>query len=421
VDNSNPLRLLSRRGFFWLEQILGIWDLAVNSGHRYQRGFSVMGFPFFFAQTVDPPPSVPAPAGDLLNGFEQLIIDTFRSAVDSVFRSDQYTLWVALVTVLASWLFFNRLIVDFAKGFLTGKGSLKNIIQTTALMFFNFFLVLNPKIIGEAVFSLFEFLMAVGNGFILGPTGQSLDLTGEIGQVAQSMADASGVNAFNAMYGIAWLLVAIATTLLCVLYFVHLIMAFFQIYIIFPLLLRFGQTGLFMKETQGWFYSLVGSALEQLLIPLLGKLSIGVTFLLMDILFKRISAQQGVAVVQNVANNLETIMTFVFLLAMGLVLQFNVPKLAKIFGISASGAAKDIAGTGAAAGLFIAALKPAIGIAKLPISAPAGAVRGALGVPAKIRRAQADVRTVRQTTAWVKSKFVPKSQNQPGPRTPRPD
>jgi hypothetical protein len=382
-----------------------------------------MGFPFFFAQTVDPPPPVPAPAGDLLNGFEQLIIDTFRSAVDSVFRSDQYTLWVALVTVLASWLFFNRLIVDFAKGFLTGKGSLKNIIQTTALMFFNFFLVLNPKIIGEAVFSLFEFLMAVGNGFILGPTGQSLDLTGEIGQVAQSMADASGINVMNVIYGIAWLLVAIAVTLLCVLYFVHLTMAFFQIYIIFPLLLRFGQTGLFMKETQGWFYSLIGSALEQLLIPLLGKLSIGITFLLMDILFKRISAQQGTPLVQNIANGMETIMTFVLLVSIGLVLQFNVPKLAKIAGISASGAAKDIAGTGAASGLFIAALKPAIGIAKLPISAPVGAAKGVLGAGPRLRRASQDFAETKQFAGnafrGIRSKFSPRSP-QPGPRTPRP-
>lgn len=137
----------------------------------------------------------------------------------------------------------------------------------------------------------------------------------------------------------------------------------------------------------------------------------------MDILFKRISAQQGTPLVQNIANGMETIMTFVLLVSIGLVLQFNVPKLAKIAGISASGAAKDIAGTGAAAGLFIAALKPAIGILKLPISAPVGAVKATTRTFAAGRQAKQFTNNVSQRVSQsVRSKFGPR-----GPRTPRPE
>jgi hypothetical protein len=376
-----------------------------------------MGY-FLLAQTTPPPP-VPAPATDLFSGFEQTILDAFRTSLDTIYRSDQYTLWVAFATVLASWLFFNRLIIDFAKGFLSGKGSLKNILVTTALMFFNFFLVMNPKVIGESVFSTFEFLMGVANGFIIGPAGQSLDLTGMIDQMARSMTDATGINPANLMYALTWLLVALATVLLAVIYFVHLVLALFQIYVIFPSFLRFAQAGLFMKETQGWFYTLLGAALEQMLIPLLGKLAISITFNLMDILFLKISAQNGGGFTQFVANNLEVIMAFVFLLAMGILFQLSVPKLAKLAGVSASGAAKDISGASAAAGLFIAALKPAVGIAKLPITAPKAAFKS---TGRTIGNLKGGINNVSRTFSSVKSrvsKFGPKEK--PGPRTPRPE
>jgi hypothetical protein len=382
-----------------------------------------MGLPLLvLAQTTAPPP-VPAPAIDLFSGFEQTILDAFRTSLDTIYRSDQYTLWVAFTTVLASWLFFNRLIIDFAKGFLSGKGSLKTIIMTTALMFFNFFLVMNPKVIGEVGFSIFEFLMGVANGFIIGPAGQSLDLTGMIDQMARSMTDASGINPFNIMYCLTWLLVALATVLLAVIYFVHLVLALFQIYVIFPAFLRFAQAGLFMKETQGWFYTLLGAVLEQMLIPLLGKLAISITFNLMDILFQKISAQNGGGLAQGIANNLEVIMAFVFLLAMGILFQLSVPKLAKLAGVSASGAAKDISGASAAAGLFIAALKPAIGIAKLPISAPVGAAKGAIKLGPNFRRTKADFAETRQMAGnayqGIRSRFAPRNPP-PGPRTPKP-
>jgi len=376
-----------------------------------------MGY-FLLAQTTPPPP-VPAPATDLFSGFEQTILDAFRTSLDTIYRSDQYTLWVAFATVLASWLFFNRLIIDFAKGFLSGKGSLKNIIVTTALMFFNFFLVMNPKVIGEAVFSTFEFLMGVANGFIIGPAGQSLDLTGMIDQMAQSMTDATGINPANLMYALTWLLVALATVLLAVIYFVHLVLALFQIYVIFPSFLRFAQAGLFMKETQGWFYTLLGAALEQMLIPLLGKLAISITFNLMDILFLKISAQNGGGFTQFVANNLEVIMAVVFLLGMGILLQLSVPKIAKLAGISASGAAKDISGASAAAGLFIAALKPAAGIAKLPISAPIGTAKGTYRAYQNVKGGYKNVSRTFSSIKSRVSKFGPKEK--PGPRTPRPE
>jgi hypothetical protein len=371
---------------------------------------------FLFAQTP-PPQSVPTPATDLFNGFESLIIDSFANAVNTVFRSEQYTLWVAVVTVIASWLFFNRLLIDFSKGLLTGKGSLKDMVLTTALMFFNFFLVLNPKPVGEFVFSMFEYMMAIGNGFILNVAGQSLDLSGEIGTVAQSMGNASGINALNIMTGISWLLVAIGTTFLAAIYYVHLIMAFFQIYIVFPMFLRFGQSGLFMKETQGWFYSLLTSALEQMFIPLLGKLSIGITFLFMQAIFDKINAQQGTFGAQNVANGIETVMAFIFLLMLGIVFQLNVPKLAKLAAISASGAASNsISAAAGAAGLFSAAFKPALGIAKLPVTAPVAAVKGGISAVSRTKNAWSAGSAIGGAAIrGIKSKFGPK-----GPATPEP-
>lgn len=366
-------------------------------------------FPEVFAQTT------PTPAGDLLSGMDLLIKSTFRSAVDSIFHSNQYTLWVAFVTVIACWLFLINLASQFAKAMLSQReGILKGMILTTALMMMNMFVLINPRIVGEFIFSSFEFLLAVGNGFILGPVGQSLDLTGEIDKVVQAMVGAVGFDVMNVLYGLCWILVALATICLSVIYFVHLVIAFFYLYIVFPALLRFGLSGLFTKQTEGWVYGMLSLALEQMLIPLFGKLSIGLTFLLMEALFAKISEQQGGGVPgsQNVVNSLEVIMGFIFILTVGILLQLRVPTLAKIAGVSASGAARDIVGSSSGFGSILGAAFTAMGVAKAPITIPKGAISA---TKATISGGRASRQMFNSSVSTVRSKFAPV-----GPRPEQP-
>jgi len=224
---------------------------------------------------------------------------------------------------------------------------------------------------------------------VFGVANQGLDILGNATKIAKLGAQAAGFDPLGITQAFLWLIIVLGITLMMAIYALHIVDALIQLNVILPFFARMAAAGMMTKATSGWFWSVVNAALEQMLKPIIGKLFIWFIFTLMTLI------ADGVLQANNPFYSSFTaiIVSFLFCIFMGIILQLRVPAISKVLAIGSSGAVRDIAGAGFAAASLATAYAVYTG-GKFVGAAAGGAARGALGAAGAAARVPGDVRTV---------------------------
>jgi hypothetical protein len=248
---------------------------------------------------------------------------------------------------------------------------------------------MNPYFIVGIFQGFYSLISVLADQTVFGVANQGLDILGNATNIAKLGAQAAGFDPLGITQAFLWLLIVLGITLMMAIYALHIVDALIQLNVILPFFARMAAAGMMTKATSGWFWSVVNSALEQMLKPIIGKLFIWFVFVLMTLI------ADGVQQANNpfYTNFIAIIFSFVFCIFMGIILQLRVPAISKVLAIGSSGAIRDIAGAGFAAASLATAYAIYTG-GKFAGAAAGGAARSALGAARAAGRVPGDVRTV---------------------------
>ena len=344
--------------------------------------------------------------GDFIGNIKVFIEDIVSQAANGLFNSAFFQSWENIWILFTAWAFLFRIIWSAIRGFYLPGGSIfRNLIVETAKGIFIVFIVLNPYIFVGIFQGFYSLISVLADQTVFGVANQGLDILGNATKIAKLGADAAGFDPLGIVQAFLWLLIVIGIILMMAIYALHIVDALIQLNVILPFFARMAAAGMMTKATSGWFWSVVNSALEQMLKPIIGKLFIWFIFTLMTLI------ADGVLQANNpfYSSTMAIIFSFLFCIFMGIILQLRVPATSKVLAIGSSGAIRDIAGAGFAAASLATAYTLYTG-GKIVGGAVGGAARGAVGaagaaartagrVPGDVRTAGAGFNAYRNTRA----------------------
>jgi hypothetical protein len=328
--------------------------------------------------------------GDFIGSIKVYIEDIVAQAGNGLLNSPFFNSWENIWILFAAWAFLFKIIWSAIRGFYLPNGSIfKNLVVETAKGIFIVFIVMNPYFIVGLFQGFYSLISVLADQTVFGVANQGLDILGNATNIAKLGAQAAGFDPLGITQAILWLLIVLGITLMMAIYALHIVDALIQLNVILPFFARMAAAGMMTKATSGWFWSVVNSALEQMLKPIIGKLFIWFVFVLMTLI------ADGVQQANNpfYTSTMAIIFSFVFCIFMGIILQLRVPAISKVLAIGSSGAIRDIAGAGFAAASLATAYAIYTG-GKFTGAAAGGAARGALGAARAAGRVPGDVRTV---------------------------
>jgi hypothetical protein len=328
--------------------------------------------------------------GDFIGSIKGYIEDIVAQAGNGLLNSPFFNSWENIWILFAAWAFLFRIIWSAIRGFYLPNGSIfKNLVVETAKGIFIVFIVMNPYFIVGLFQGFYSLISVLADQTVFGVANQGLDILGNATNIAKLGAQAAGFDPLGITQAILWLLIVLGITLMMAIYALHIVDALIQLNVILPFFARMAAAGMMTKATSGWFWSVVNSALEQMLKPIIGKLFIWFIFVLMTLI------SDGVQQANNpfYTNFIAIIFSFIFCIFMGIILQLRVPAISKVLAIGSSGAIRDIAGAGFAAASLATAYAIYTG-GKFTAAAAGGAARGALGAARAAGRVPGNVRTV---------------------------
>jgi hypothetical protein len=206
--------------------------------------------------------------------------------------------------------------------------------------------IINVHTFVDFLFSFFLFLMDFGNALLSGTAVTAIDIIQIINNVSANIQAESYVP-LNLVYGLSWFSLMFGVVLMGVIYIITIGEAAFYLFVIYPFLCRAGVMGLLLPATRSWFGTITSLALEQLLKPLLGKVFFWLTLILL---------QTGVNQIDTASSGIEHLLTqiawLLFVITLGIVLQFRAPKISRLVAVGLGGAAGSITGSGLASSLL---------------------------------------------------------------------
>jgi hypothetical protein len=328
--------------------------------------------------------------GDFIGSIKGYIEDIVAQAGNGLLNSPFFNSWENIWILFAAWAFLFKIIWSAIRGFYLPNGSIfKNLVVETAKGIFIVFIVMNPYFIVGLFQGFYSLISVLADQTVFGVANQGLDILGNANNIAQLGAQASNFNPLGIIQAILWLLIVLGITLMMAIYALHIVDALIQLNVILPFFTRMAAAGMMTKATSGWFWSVVNSALEQMLKPIIGKLFIWFVFVLMTLIADSVKQANNPAFPSSVA----ILVGFLFCILAGIILQIRVPAISKVLAIGSSGAIRDIAGAGFAAASLATAYAVYTG-GKIVGAAAGGAARGALGAARAAGRVPGDVRTV---------------------------
>jgi hypothetical protein len=307
----------------------------------------------FLAQAVPaggPIAPVPGPgpgAGDSAFGIEQNIIKVISQAALKLANNDFFKAFNGLMLIVGAWLFIYRLLITGFLGYFTeGQGVLRKMIVSTVGGIIILMFALHPEIVTQTIQGAFFMLRKAADEILLNPE-QGYDLQTQINAVADAVT-AAGINdPLGIIHGLVWLVIVAAVIVLVAIYYVHLIEALIYLLIVVPFFARAAFVGLLSKYTSGWFWAVMNAGLVQLLKPVLSRIIIFLVLSVMAGVAESVKANAGnLPILSQLQGTFGVVFGFLVVLAIGIVMMFKVPTIAKVLAISANGAARDIAGTG---------------------------------------------------------------------------
>jgi hypothetical protein len=328
--------------------------------------------------------------GDFIGSIKNSIEDIVAQAGNGLFNSAFFQPWENIWILFTAWALLFRIIWAGIRGFYLPNGSIfKNLILEAAKGIFIAFIVLNPYIFVGVLQGFYSLISGLADATVFGVANQGLDILGNANRISKLGAQAAGFDPLGITQAFLWILIIVGMIFMMAIYALHIIDALLQLNVILPFFARMAAAGMMTKATSGWFWSVVNSALEQMLKPIIGKLFIWLIFTLMTL------TADGVLQAGNPAfgTALGVIVSFLFWLFAGIILQLRVPAVSKVFAIGSSGAVRDIAGAGFAAASLATAYAAYTG-GKILGGAAGGVARGVAGAAGAAARVPGDVRTV---------------------------
>ncbi|MGA7955320.1 MAG: hypothetical protein WCA07_17550, partial [Gloeobacterales cyanobacterium] len=205
---------------------------------------------------------------------------------------------------------------------------------------------LHPEIMTEVIQGAFFMLRRAADEILLNPA-QGYDLGTQINAVADAFTAAINFDPAGIVHGLVWLAIVASVIVFVALYYVHLIEALIYILMVVPLLARAAFVGLLSQYTSGWFWAVVNAGLKQLLKPVLSRIIIFLVLSVMAGVAENVKANAAtLPVLSQLQGSFGAVFGFLVVLVIGLVMMFKVPTIAEVLAVSASGAARDIAGAG---------------------------------------------------------------------------
>ena len=189
-------------------------------------------------------------------------------------------------------------------------------------------------------------LRRAADEILLNPA-QGYDLETQINAVADAFTAAINFDPAGIVHGLVWLAIVASVIVFVALYYVHLIEALIYILMVVPFLARAAFVGLLSQYTSGWFWAVVNAGLKQLLKPVLSRIIIFLVLSVMAGVAENVKANAAtLPVLSQLQGSFGAVFGFLVVLVIGLVMMFKVPTIADVLAVSASGAARDIAGAG---------------------------------------------------------------------------
>ncbi len=308
----------------------------------------------FLAQVVPAPggPIAPIPgpgpaAGDSAFGIESTIIKVISEAAFKLANNDFFKAFNGLMLIVGAWLFVYRLLITGFLGYFTeGQGVLRKMIVSTVGGIIILMFALHPEIMTEVIQGAFFMLRRAADEILLNPA-QGYDLESQINAVADAFTAAINFDPAGIVHGLVWLAIVASVIVFVALYYVHLIEALIYILMVVPFLARAAFVGLLSQYTSGWFWAVVNAGLKQLLKPVLSRIIIFLVLSVMAGVAENVKANAAtLPVLSQLQGSFGAVFGFLVVLVIGLVMMFKVPTIADVLAVSASGAARDIAGAG---------------------------------------------------------------------------
>jgi hypothetical protein len=326
-----------------------------------------------------------------LAGLEGSIQAAVGSAVNVIFDSPLYDVWIWFRVVIATFLAINtflfREMIALWGG--TEKGLFKRVLFNGLWVWIVLLLTLNPQIVCELIFSTWEFCSAFGDQLLYNAAAGTGTLFDQLKAIADAVGTASPIYGNFIGWGIAFFIAALALAILVAIYLFYYTSSILFLYVFFPFFMGIALAGLMSKPTRGWFGSVLSLGMSQILKALLGKLALWLTLEIMKNMILIAGTYVSPSGSSSPAGAIATffdrtfliLLTFIAVTVFGIILQGAVDKVAKVAVLQVGGGIQDLGGSLAGGALALAG--GALRVATLGVGGGIGRAVAARGAASK--------------------------------------